>query len=100
MGRWSAASTLAGRVGSLERVPEGREASADTRAGVGVAWRALWTSRLLILTTGVLAVLEIGRAAGTTGFDPNNLTAPFGYFGNLLVAPFARWDSWWYLTIA
>jgi hypothetical protein len=65
-----------------------------------VAWRALWTSRLVILASGILAVLEIGRAAGTAGFDPDNLTAPFGYFGNLLVAPFARWDSWWYLTIA
>ena len=34
------------------------------------------------------------------GFDPAGLTAPFGYFGNLLVAPFARWDSVWYLAIA
>ena len=52
------------------------------------------------MAAGILAVLEIGRAPGTTGFDPDNLTAPFGYFGNLLVAPLARWDSWWYLTIA
>jgi hypothetical protein len=52
------------------------------------------------MAAGILAVLEIGRAAGTAGFDPNDLTAPFGYFGNLLVAPLARWDSWWYLTIA
>ena len=74
--------------------------SADTRAGIRVAWRALWTSRLVVMAAGILAVLGIGRAPGTTGFDPNNLTAPFGYFGNLLVAPFARWDSWWYLTIA
>ncbi len=65
-----------------------------------MAWRALWTSRLVIMATGILAVLEIGRAAGTTGYDPDNLTAPFGYFGNLLVSPLARWDSWWYLTIA
>jgi hypothetical protein len=89
---------------ALQSAPEGgseaRESSGDTRTGIRVAWRALWTSRLVIMATGVLAVLEIGRAAGTTGFDPNNLTAPFGYFGNLLVAPFARWDSWWYLTIA
>jgi hypothetical protein len=28
------------------------------------------------------------------------LTTPFGYFGNLLAAPFARWDSAWYLSIA
>jgi hypothetical protein len=48
----------------------------------------------------VFAVLFFGRAAGTDAFDPAGLTAPFGYFGNLLVAPFARWDSVWYLAIA
>ncbi|HEY5316900.1 MAG TPA: mannosyltransferase family protein [Solirubrobacteraceae bacterium] len=84
----------------MESTPDAGEVAADTRAGVRVAWRALWTSRLVIMASGILAVLEIGRAAGTTGFDPDNLTAPFGYFGNLLVAPLARWDSWWYLTIA
>jgi hypothetical protein len=77
----------------------GADAS-ERRAGVRVAWRALWTSRLVVVATGVLAVLDIGRAGGTSGFDPDNLTAPYGYFGNLLVAPLARWDSWWYLTIA
>jgi hypothetical protein len=64
------------------------------------AWRALWTSRLVILGAGVLAVLSFGRAAGTQGFDPARLTAPFGYFGNLVAAPLARWDSVWYLAIA
>ena len=57
-------------------------------------------SRLVVMGAGILGVLEIGRAANTAGFDPGNLTAPFGYFGNLLVAPFARWDSSWYLAIA
>jgi hypothetical protein len=52
------------------------------------------------MATGILAVLSFGRAPGTTGFDPVRLTAPFGYFGNLLVAPLARWDSVWYLAIA
>jgi Mannosyltransferase (PIG-V) len=65
-----------------------------------VAWNALWTSRLVVLATGVLAVLSFGRAPDTSGFDPSGLTAPFGYFGNLLAAPFARWDSVWYLAIA
>jgi hypothetical protein len=65
-----------------------------------VAWQALWTSRLVVLASGVLAVLSFGRAAGTQGFDPSGLTTPFGYFGNLLAAPFARWDSVWYLAIA
>ena len=91
---------MVGRVASLDSAGDENDVAADTRAGVQVAWRALWTSRLVVMAAGTLAVLEIGRAAGTTGYDPDHLTAPFGYFGNLLVAPFARWDSWWYLTIA
>ncbi len=54
----------------------------------------------MVLCSGVLAVLAFGRAPGTAGFDPARLTAPFGYFGNLLAAPVARWDSVWYLAIA
>lgn len=65
-----------------------------------IVWRALWTSRVVVFASGVLAVLAFGRAPGTQGFDPGRLTAPFGYFGNLLAAPFARWDSVWYLAIA
>jgi len=70
------------------------------RAALEASWRAFWTSRLLVLCTGVLAVLAFGRAAAWRGFDPMGLTTPSGYFGNLLAAPFARWDSVWYLTIA
>jgi Mannosyltransferase (PIG-V) len=65
-----------------------------------IVWRAFWMSRLVVFAVGVLAVLSFGRAANTQGFDPARLTAPFGYFGNLLAAPFARWDSVWYLAIA
>lgn len=70
------------------------------RTGVRVAWQALWSSRLVVFFSGVLAVLSFGKASDWTGFDPQRLTAPFGYFGNLLAAPFARWDSVWYLAIA
>ena len=70
------------------------------RAALRVTWQALWSSRLVVLCSGVLAVLSFGKAADWTGFDPRRLTAPFGYFGNLLAAPFARWDSVWYLAIA
>jgi hypothetical protein len=65
-----------------------------------VSWRAIWTSRLVVLFSGMFAVLSFGRAPDTQGFDPAALSAPFGYFGNLMVAPFARWDSVWYLAIA
>jgi hypothetical protein len=74
--------------------------SEQQQPALRVAWRALWTSRLVVMATGILAVLSFGRAPGTAGFDPVRLTAPFGYFGNLLVAPLARWDSVWYLAIA
>jgi hypothetical protein len=70
------------------------------RQALGAAWRVFWTSRLLVFFSGVLAVLSFGNAGGWQGFDPLRLTSPFGYFGNLLAAPFARWDSVWYLTIA
>jgi hypothetical protein len=77
-----------------------RPASVRGPEGLRIAWQAFWSSRLVVLLAGVAGVLSIGRAPGTTGFDPRGLTSPFGYFGNLLVAPFARWDSAWYLTIA
>jgi hypothetical protein len=65
-----------------------------------LAWRALWTSRLVVLGAGIFGVLSIGNASDADGFDPQRLTRPFGYFGNLLVSPVARWDSVWYLWIA
>jgi hypothetical protein len=70
------------------------------RAALRCAWRATWTSRLGVLATGAFAWIEIGRAPGTAGFDPARVTEPFGYLGNALVAPVARWDSVWYLAIA
>jgi hypothetical protein len=61
----------------------------------------LWTSRLVILFSGLAGVLQIGVASGATStYDAGGLTAPFGYLPNALVAPLARWDSVWYLTIA
>jgi hypothetical protein len=74
---------------------------APTRAEVRrVVWRAFWVSRLLVFFSGLFAVLEVGRAAGYKSFDPASLTSPWGYFPNLLVSPFARWDSVWYLTVS
>jgi len=90
-------------VTATPQAPPAQRASASPPSWAGswaVAWRALLGSRLVVFFAGVLAVLEVGRAADTAGFDPTRVTAPFGYFGNLLVAPFARWDSVWYLDIA
>jgi hypothetical protein len=65
-------------------------------------WQALLTSRLVVWIAGVFGFLQIGAAQGaTSGYDPTNLTAPFSSFlANAAVAPLARWDSVWYLTIA
>jgi hypothetical protein len=65
-----------------------------------VAWRALWTSRLLIMVAGIGAVLVWGLSGRHGVFDVAGVTSPFGHTGNVLVAPFARWDSKWYLEIA
>ena len=84
------------------RVAAGRQptVACGARPGHQVVWRAFWTSRLVVLLSGMFAVLQFGLAAGSNGFDPPGLTAPFGYFGNVVAAPFARWDSVWYLQIA
>ncbi|MEJ7798552.1 MAG: mannosyltransferase family protein [Solirubrobacteraceae bacterium] len=63
-------------------------------------WRALWISRLLVWAAGVVAVLGFGLSGREEDFDPGGLTSPFGAGGDVLAAPFARWDSVWYLAIA
>jgi hypothetical protein len=65
------------------------------------AWRALWVSRLVVWVAGVTAVLVFGEREGhPEAYDPAGLTRPFGAAGDVLVAPGARWDAMWFLTIA
>ncbi len=90
----SALQTTPRTIPALPRRPPWR------RGELRTCWRALWTSRLLVLASGVLGVLEFRPASSSGNFDPARLTAPFSYTGNLLVAPLARWDSVWYLAIA
>ncbi len=108
----SAHSSASSPAGATEPVPDSAGAGVAAPAlmlsrspsagpdGRSVALRAFVGSRLIVLCAGMLAVLEIGQAPGSQAFDPARLTSPFGYFGNLLMAPFARWDSVWYLAIA
>ncbi len=64
-------------------------------------WRAVLASRLVILGAGMLGAIQVGTAPGAVAaYDPSGQTAPFGYLANAVVAPIARWDSGWYLTIA
>ncbi len=64
-------------------------------------WRAFWTSRLVVLFVGLAGVIQVGVASRShRRIRPGRLTAPWGYLANAVVAPLARWDSVWYLTIA
>lgn len=85
---------------SVTARPLRRALRVSDQAAVRAAWPAFWTSRLVVLGSGMFAVLSFGNADGWRGFDPLGLTARGTYFGNLLAAPLARWDSVWYLTIA
>jgi hypothetical protein len=69
-------------------------------AALADAWRALWTSRLLVWAAAVVGVLAFGLSDRAADFDPAALTTPFAHAGDVLAAPFGRWDSVWYLSIA
>jgi len=64
------------------------------------SWRALWSSRLLVLGMGIATVLLFGFGPHRGAFDPTGLSRGLGAVGNVLAAPVARWDSNWYLLIA
>jgi hypothetical protein len=74
---------------------------ARAAAATAVAWRALIVSRLIVLAAGAGAVALAGLSPRATIFDPGAVTQPFATAAaNALAAPFARWDSVWYLAIA
>ena len=64
------------------------------------SWRALWCSRLLVWAAGVGALLAFGFGPARNALNPPGLTRGFGWLGDLLAAPAARWDASWYLVIA
>jgi hypothetical protein len=64
------------------------------------AWRALWSSRLLVWVAGVSGGLAFGLGPVRHAFNPSGVTRGFGPLGSLLAAPAARWDAAWYLVIA
>lgn len=78
-----------------------RAAWSSWRPDLAFAWRALWASRLLVWASGLGAIAIWGiHKTHEQAFDASGLTRPFGDVLNTLVAPAARWDSYWYLTIA
>ncbi len=78
------------------------ESVASTAQSVAVrdCWRALWVSRVVVLLAGVGAVVAFGVGRARSAYVPPGVTSGFGWFGDLLVAPVARWDAAWYLVIA
>jgi hypothetical protein len=78
-----------------------RPSAAGWRADVAVALRAFAISRAIVWAAGLAAIAVWGVHAGhELAFDPAGVTRPYGGFLNTLVAPAARWDSVWFLTIA
>jgi Dolichyl-phosphate-mannose-protein mannosyltransferase len=88
------------RAGGPAVVVERPRLSPGLVLAVREAWRVLWTSRLVVWVAGILGVVWFGRVPGTEGLDYGGLSSSFSPFGNLLVAPAARWDSAWYLLLA
>lgn len=73
---------------------------ADWRPSVLLAARALLITRVVLWAVAIAAVEIAGISSRAADFDPAGLTRPYGSLGNLLLAPAARWDSVWYLSIA
>jgi hypothetical protein len=63
-------------------------------------WRALWVSRLVVWLAGSGAVIALGFGPARKAFDPPGITRGFGWLGDVMAAPAARWDAAWYLVIA
>ncbi len=64
------------------------------------AWRALWSSRLLVWVAGSGTVAALGLGPARKVIAHETLTRGHGWLGDILVAPAARWDAGWYLLIA
>ena len=75
-------------------------AEEEHRAAVRDSWRALWSSRLLVWVAGVGTLVAFGFGPVRNAFNPPGVTKGFGWLGDLLAAPAARWDAAWYLVIA
>jgi hypothetical protein len=90
----------AGSIAPRGSVSERVRADTERIAAARDVWRALWTSRLLVWVAGAGAVATLGFGPVRHAFDPPGVTSGFGWLGDVLAAPAARWDAAWYLVIA
>ncbi|HUB35316.1 MAG TPA: hypothetical protein VL972_00690, partial [Solirubrobacteraceae bacterium] len=88
------------RRGLRGRALEWAAADPARTAALRDTWRAVWVSRLLVWVAGVGTVVTLGFGPVRNAFDPPGVTKGFGWLGDLLAAPAARWDASWYLVIA
>jgi len=79
--RWAPATTL----------------DAERRAALRGAWRALWSSRVLVWTAGIVGVLAVGLDSTVRG---TSIMRPFSGAANVLISPGTAWDARSYLSIA
>ncbi len=86
----------AGARGSLARL----RADPERMTAVRVSARALVGSRLLVWGIAAATIAAFGFGPARTAFNPPGVTRGFGWLGNVLAAPAARWDGAWYLVIA
>ena len=86
--------------GTVRRRWAGVRADPARVAAARDSWRALWSSRLLVWLAGVGTLLAFGFGPVRNAFNPPGVTRGFGWLGDLLAAPAARWDASWYLVIA
>jgi hypothetical protein len=78
----------------------GRLAADEERRGaIRDSARALIGSRVLVWVAGSGALAALGFSV-RKAFDPPGVTRGFGWLGDLLAGPAARWDASWYLVIA
>jgi hypothetical protein len=70
------------------------------RVAVRDCWRALWGSRALVWAAALVTIATYGYGPTRHAFNPRGLTRGFGWLGDALAAPAARWDAAWYEVIA
>ncbi len=81
------------------RVAVGTRLGAERTAALRDVWFACWSSRLLVWIAGSGAVAVLGFGPVRNAFNPPGVTRGFGWLGDVLAAPVARWDAAWYLVI-